>query len=184
MKKFYHFLGLYARLPLVLVGLVLIILFNTVWLPSGLDKIKVTAPDATGPLDLEFTYSAEKAYQMVNSYGEEGRELYLNSVWRVDSPYALIYGFAYTLLLLLLIKKIYPVYKKTHLLALFPFVIFFLDIFENIGITSIIQNYPKTQEGIVQITSMCSSLKWTLAGVLALTILFLLVKLVIKKIRR
>jgi hypothetical protein len=51
----------------------------------------------------------------------------------------------------------------------------FSDYFENIGIVTIINYYPQELPSIVTITSLFTSLKWTLVAISILIILALLI---------
>ena len=148
MKSFSQFLEKYATWKSILILIALFIIVNAVVFPMLLDN-----PNNI-PLDLQFSYSPEKAYQLLSNFSAADLQKYMIIELTVDVVYPIIY----TLLLSFLIFKI----NANPKLALFPFLILIADYLENTGIVILISNFPKELNSIVSVTSLLTSLKWLL----------------------
>lgn len=117
------------------------------------------------PLDLQFSYTPEKAYQLLAQFSAEDLKTYQIIELTVDIVYPLLYGF----FLSLLIFK----FRKNSLLVLIPLLAIVADLFENTGIALLISSLPKQLHTVASITSFFSSLKWSLIFISFLLILIL-----------
>ena len=158
MKSLTHFLEKYASWKSILILIGLFIFVNAFVFPMLLDN-----PNNI-PLDLQFSYSSEKAYQLLSNFSAADLQKYKIIELTVDVVYPIIY----TLLLSFLIFKI----NSNAKLALFPFLILIADYLENTGIVILISNFPKELNSIVSITSLLTSLKWILVISCVLLIIF------------
>ncbi len=127
----------------ILFGLILI--FNLVLFP-----LFHTTNKNNSPLDIQFSYSEEKAYNLLEKYTEKERNEYFVGELTVDFVYPIIYG-------LFICFLIYKLSKKT-LLSLFPLLIIISDYLENIGIVIILKYYPHKLTSVVKLTSLFTSL--------------------------
>ncbi|MDD4148933.1 MAG: hypothetical protein PHE33_02780 [Bacteroidales bacterium] len=152
----------------ILILLGLIILFSLLLFPL----FHTTNPN-NSILDSQFSYSSEKAYEIFEQYNDEELKGYIIGELTVD----LVYPIVYTLLFIFLIFKL----SKTVSLSLFPILIMFSDYFENIGIITIINYYPQKIPNIVALTSLFTSIKWTLVAISILMILVLLLMKLFKQ---
>lgn len=159
-----NFLNKNATWKSILLLFGLIIVFNffifPLFYPTNLN---------TTILDTQFSYSPEKAYKILADYNKEELKEYCIGELSVD----IIYPIVYTLFLCFFSFKL----SKKAILSLFPLLILFSDYIENFGIVTIINYYPQKLPDIVRITSLFSSLKWTL---LAFTIFIFFALLIIK----
>lgn len=147
---------------LILIGLILF--FNLVLFPLVYKPIEITIP-----LDLQFSYSPEKAYTLLEKYNQKELRQYVIGELTVD----FIYPIVYTLFLVFLIFKL----SKKKTLSLFPLLILFLDYFENIGIVTLIIQLPQNLPNLVMLTSLFTSLKWIL---IAITIVLIFTLVIVK----
>lgn len=121
-----------------------------------------------GPLDLKFSYSADTAYEMIEAYGQQGRDRYVRTAVTVDLAYPIVY----TLLLMVWISlslreaAISPV--RTCIAVMVPGVTFLLDLIENAGIVIMLRAFPQRHETLANMTSLATSAKWLAAGVAVL----------------
>jgi hypothetical protein len=145
------------RNMLLLFGLVL--LFNLVVFPISYN----TNADLE-LLDVQFSYSAQEAYELLEKYSETERQNYLISELTVDLIYPIIYSF-------MLCFTIFLVYKN-ETLAKLPFLVLIFDYIENFGIATMIVNYPEELTIIARISSIATTLKWLLVSFLMLIILY------------
>ena len=171
----------YANWKNIFLGFVLIIFINVIIFPYALNQLKLAAPAAATPIDLEFSYTVDEVYEMIESYQEAGRKIYRQIEIQVDFLYPILYSITFILLLLTLLKKSYPKNPKMYRWALFPLLTFFADIFENIGILKMLDSYPEQLEVVAAITSFHSSIKWLSIGGIFLLILFLSLRVLLDK---
>jgi hypothetical protein len=176
------FFDRYAKWKFVLIGFGFILLINLVLFPWFGDKLQVLSPEASGPIDLQFSYSPVKVYDMIESYGEKGRALYAFTTVAVDIPYPIIYTTTLILLLLILLRK-----SNTPTInlkwALLPVIIFMADLLENTGIIIMLKNFPDRFDTIAHMSSMCTSVKWIFVILTLLLIAFLSLKIEVKQVK-
>src|SRR5512134_3993953 len=74
-------------------------------MPLASAIMALAANNSVMPLDLMFFYSPEKAFAMIEKYGEAGRALYMKIELTADILYPIIYTLFYGLLLSWLMKR-------------------------------------------------------------------------------
>lgn len=121
------------------------------------------------PIDLQFAYAPERAYQLIDSYSAETRKQYIIGEMTRDVAYPMIYTLFMSIALMLL-------YPNNWKLAWLPYAIFSADILENIGIITLLINYPSKLYLIAWGTSVFSTIKWVIVVVVVLFILGGLIK--------
>lgn len=155
----------YAKDWLVLVLLVLDMLFNALVLPGTLARMEDVS-GGTGPLDLEFFgYSAEKAYRMIESYGEAGRAAYRTFELTGDIAYPIVYTLFFSLAITWLFQRGFAPDNSMQRLNVMPFGAWLFDLFENLGIVAMLSVFPATPALLAQVTSVFSVIKWLFAAV-------------------
>ena len=92
-------------------------------------------------LDFEFGYSNEGAYQMLTALGADGRIFYLTQILPMDFLLPLSYMLFYVSIIALLIKHSGRHRYYCFLLCI-PVLAAVSDWIENIGIISMLRNYP------------------------------------------
>ncbi len=155
------------RLSLLLFGLVVV--FNVLIMPLLTGDKEVT------PIDLQFAYTPERAYELIDSYGDETRSIYA----RGEMTFDVVYPIVYTLFMSVTLMLLYPDKWK---IAWLPYVIFAADIFENTGIIIMLKNYPEQLRSVAWITSGFSTIKWMLVGLVAVLILIGILKKSVQKV--
>lgn len=183
MKNILKKLKKYANQRNILIGFSLIVIFNLVLFPIGLEKIQAITPNAAGPFDLEFSYTYQQALEMLESYTPEGRRIYTQSTIFVDVPYPIIYGITFTLLLLILLPWAFPGNTRIETLAALPFVIVMADFIENTGIILMLKTYPDEIGGYATFASTFSSIKWSLIVIMMLIIIGSAIKMLINRLK-
>ena len=180
MHSLVNFLEKYANKKTIFIGIVFVILFNVVFLPKFPKLFTDNEMPIEYILDLKFHYSSEMAYNIISELGNEGRKIYKLSEILIDIPYAIIYGFTYAFIVIILLKtnKLY----KLRYLSIIPLLISFFDILENTGIIIMISNYPENLEIIGNVTPFFTSLKWIFAGITFLMIIGLLIHYVLFRV--
>jgi len=130
-------------------------------------------------LDVNPLYTPQIANDLMNDLGELGRTSYFSSTLFVDTPYAIIYTFTYMIAVFYLLQK--NGWTQRYWLVIFPFLIGFLDLFENSGILFLISNYPNHFDGLVTIMSKITLFKWVFAVLTFITLLVLTSRFLWKK---
>ncbi|MCD4664967.1 MAG: hypothetical protein K8R68_06815 [Bacteroidales bacterium] len=146
----------------------MLLLFNFVLFPVFLPK-----GQNTKPIDTQFAYTPQKAYQIIENYEDTVIQLYIIGELTID----LIYPIIYSLLLSFILFFVY----KNQKIVLFPFLILIADYFENFGIVTLLFSYPQKLMNVAWITSFFSTLKWILILVSFLIIILGLMKKLILK---
>lgn len=124
-------------------------------------------------LDFEFGYTTDKALAMLTALGEQGRVFYLTKIIPIDFPFPLSYMLFYASWIALLAKRIAPRGRIKYLLMV-PFLATVFDWIENIGIISMLNNYPSLPGWAVVTASAAGILKTicTIASIMAIAFLF------------
>ena len=176
-------LALFQRLssarPLAVLTL-LYILFPAIVLPPIESQLKGYS-GGMGPIDLKFTYTPTEVFQMVAAYGEQGRAYYRMIEMTVDILYPLAYTLFFGALLTAILRRAFPGNSMVQRLALLTPLCFLLDMAENIGIITMLSQFPAQPEAVAQITALFTTAKWVAFAAIILTVL---VGLVVWLIRR
>ncbi len=138
-----------VKITILLFGLVL--LFNFIIFPMS-HKTNAELP----LLDLQISYSPQKAYDIIEKYSERERKNYLFAELTLDLIYPIVYSFLFCFIIFLIYKN--------ETLAKFPFLILIFDYAENFGIVTMLYNYPDKLLNIARITSIATSIKWLLVS--------------------
>lgn len=111
-------------------------------MPVASAIIALTANNSIMPLDLMFFYTPEKAFTMIEKYGETGRALYMKIEFTVDIIYPIIYTLFYGLLLSWLMQRAFKPESKMQKYNAMPVGTWLFDLLENLGIISMLTMYP------------------------------------------
>lgn len=133
-----------------------------------------------GPVDLQFFYTPDKAYGMIEAYGEYTRTFYRNFELTVDIIYPIVYTLFFSLLITWLFKKGFAESSPMQRLNTMPFGAWLFDLLENVGIVSMISVYPARPAALAWATTAFTMLKWLFAGASMLLALIGLLKLLVK----
>ncbi len=131
---------------------ILIVVFNVLIMPSLAGKNNGKTIEL---LDLQFAYTPERAFQLLDSYDGPTRKSYI----KVELTLDIIYPVVYTLFLSFSLFLLFPREQK---LALLPYAILASDIFENMGIVRMLLWYPDKSTALAIATSTFSTIKWIL----------------------
>lgn len=160
----------YANGGLVLLLLAGFLFFNAVILPRQETKI-TSASGGTGPIDLQFFYTPDKVYSMVASYGEEGRAAYRTFELTGDILYPIVYTLFLALGITWLFQRGFGSTSSIHKYNVVPFGAWLFDLFENLGIVTMLSVYPSTPALPAWAAAVFTLVKWLF--VIASILLFL-----------
>ena len=164
----------FSKRPSIKIALILlvhIVIFNIYVMPELAGDVEIV------PIDLQFAYTPERAYELIDSYSQSTRDEYVVGEMTKDVAYPMIY----TLFMSITLMLLYPANWK---LAWLPYAIFTADMLENAGIITLLLNYPAKLVLVAWTTSVFSTIKWSLAIVVMLIILWGLVRVLMNKIRK
>ncbi|PWA09417.1 hypothetical protein [Flavobacterium laiguense] len=102
---------------------------------------------------------------LLNTLGKSGRDSYLNHQLPLDLIYPALFGISSCLVLAYFLNKLKKLDSLLFYLCLIPLISGFFDYGENIGIISMLRDYPNISVLQVQITSTFSILKSILTSI-------------------
>jgi len=144
-------------------------------MPLAGGLLALAANASVTPLDLMFFYTPDKAFAMIEKYGEAGRALYMKIELTADIIYPIVYTLFYGLLLSWLLQRGFKPDSKMQKYNIMPVGAWFFDLLENVGIVSMLAMYPNQPAILAWLTMIFGSLKWLS---FAVTIILVLVGLI------
>ncbi|MCC7466752.1 MAG: hypothetical protein IT261_10805 [Saprospiraceae bacterium] len=150
----------------VLMLLVLFVVFAGGIMPSMEDDIKALS-GGIGVIDLEYFYTPQQVKAMLDTYGSEGRHLYLIAQWTVDLIFPVIAGMFFATALVMLGGR------KWWWMGLW---VTLTDWTENVWITWMLLDEKGFSEQIARISCSFTVMKWGGIFVGNLMLLWLLIQ--------
>ena len=160
-----------SSIKLTAFSFLLYLFFMFVVLPSLASKATELFAGLGSP-DLLFSYSNEKLYEVASTYGELGRNAYIETRFQFD----LVWPVVYTLFLVTSISwfcsRITNVQSKLRYCNLLPIVAVVFDLLENISVSIVMYQFPAKTALFSNVASYATTLKWIFvyASFLALAI--------------
>ena len=154
----------------MLAFLALMLLFGMVIVPTIGSKLEARS-GGSGPIDLLFSYTPEKAYSMIASYGDEGRTLYRTFAMTGDIIYPVVYSILFSLLISWLFQRGFASNSKMQMLNVIPLGAWLFDWLENINIVMMLSLYPSPATTVAKLASICTTIKWSFGAVGVLLVL-------------
>lgn len=127
-------------------------------------------------------YTADYVNSLLNALGSDGRNAYLFQQIPLDLIYPSLFGMTYCLIFAFIIKKLGKEDSFLLYLSLLPVFAGIFDYLENIGIITMLINYPDNSTTISHMTNVFSISKSALTTVYFIILLFSLLTLSIKYI--
>ena len=146
-------------------ALLIYLFFGAYVMPQGAAKIQEICGKKVEILDLQFTYTPEKAHSILDQYNAAGRSFTATFTMLADTLYPVSYTFLFLMIMGWLFKSLSAYGFKVRYIHLLPFAVMLVDYSENIGIVTMLKTYPDFSNGTVFITSTFTSLKWSLLAV-------------------
>ncbi len=116
-----------------------------------------------GLMDINFGFSPEKGYSIIESYGEQGREVYFFVESFVDVLYPIVYTLAFVLMISFLFKKNGWNIGKIAILNILPLAGMVFDMLENFGIVQMLRAFPEKTDFWANFASNAGMVKWVFA---------------------
>jgi hypothetical protein len=136
----------------------------------------------TPSIDTNFSFNPNGIYNILQGYGESGRQFYLFQRWTFDFVWPMVYGFPIYLTLRLWRGKVNS--RLVIFLVYLPLMAMMLDYAENITFSIIILLYPNEWITLAYLGVGLSFLKWIALGVSLMAVTFLSVVVLVQTIRR
>ena len=115
-------------------------------------------------IDLQFTYSPGKLYEIMEAYGEQGRKAYAISHLTSDVLFPFVYAFLFGTAISYTFQRAFPSGSRAQRLNLVPIVLLMVDFLENIGLVILLLAYPARMMWLATLTGWSTALKWVLSG--------------------
>ncbi|GAA6135800.1 hypothetical protein NBRC116188_25900 [Oceaniserpentilla sp. 4NH20-0058] len=159
MQNLIRFIRKYSTGKIVISFFVLTMAVYLTMLSYSIPAVTAYAPHL--PIfDLSPTgYSFSYAYELLDTLGSEGRDLYLYTQLPLDFIYPGLFSITYSLLLVWLFGKTFKEKSKVYYFALVPFLAGIFDYAENVLIVNMIMSFPELQITTVKIASIFTLLK-------------------------
>jgi hypothetical protein len=130
--------------------------------------------------DTSFSFNLIKLYNIVDSYGRDGRIFYVTMRWTFDIAWPIVYT-------LFLISNIAYLSRETSSklklkLLYFPLFAILFDFLENINATFIMLLYPTRVDIFGYLLFTSSILKWITIGISFIIVVALGIRLIIRKV--
>jgi hypothetical protein len=153
-------------------------------MPLAAGIMAFAANNSVLPLDLMFFYTPDKAFAMIEKYGEAGRAIYLKIELTADIVYPIIYTLFYALLISWLFQRGFKPDSKMQKWNVMPMGAWLFDLLEDVGTVSMVSMYPSQSTVLAWITMLFGSLKWAFAFVSIGLVLVGLVKAAMNGFRK
>lgn len=167
-------LGLFILTNIVYTFMLTVTIPKTMGFSNGMKLLDMM------PTGYSFNYVSE----LFNSLGENGRLIYLTNQIPVDMIYPLLFGLSYCLLLGYFLKKLNKLNSPYNYLCLIPIIAGIADYLENIGIITMLKNYPELKETTVYTTNIFSVIKSISTSIFFITLIVVLITIGIKVIKQ
>jgi|GEM_PF-3855892 len=130
---------------------------------TGDENVKI--PDA------HLWYSGDTAYELLYSYGEEGRSICRASETREDVIYPILYGSFLFFSIVFFFSRIFPSRPRLSLLAVLAVFTVLFDATENACIVLMIDHFPEQNLPLGDFCGMMTLMKWIFATLTVITMI-------------
>lgn len=114
-------------------------------------------------LDTLSSYTPEKAFELISSYGEQGRQYYAVIELTLDLVYPLVTALMFGLIIFYTFKRAFPDHNWLLYLSLTPYAALLADYLENICIVTMLLIHPRESAPLAQISNFFTIAKFALA---------------------
>ena len=129
-------------------------------------------------------YDSDYVNLLFETLGDHGRYAYLYNQIPIDMIYPLLFGISYCLILAYFLNKLHKLKNPLFYLCLLPLIAGLFDYMENIGIITMLANYPNNSQILIKITNGFTIIKSLTTTVYFLSLIIILIILGIKTLNR
>jgi hypothetical protein len=183
MKKLSRFFYKFSNGWVVLAALLIFILFAIFILP-GFSEESARYANGMGSPDTILFYSGADLFSIAETYGEEGRQAFLDIRWTLDLVFPLIYTLFLITSASWLLCRVIPSGSKWRLLNLFPLAAFILDLLENSATSLVMLRFPEHCLFGEILAPIFSPLKWLAVAGSFLLVLWAAVSYLVKRLEK
>ena len=183
MEKLTRLLNRLANWKTIVILILIALPFNLVIFPMRSARLQELSGKSTPIIDVMFAYTPAQVYELVPAYGEQGRQLYAVTELTVDLAYPILYNSLLSLLMAIIFRSAFSSGSQWQKLPLLPLASWLADYVENVGITIMLVSYPQELDALAWITSLFSTVKWTVGGACVILIVIGLAVLLVKKLK-
>jgi hypothetical protein len=171
MKTISDFLIRIAGWRTFVAALLVYLIFGLYIMPHGLARIQQLSRKKVEVLDLQFSYTPERARSILAEYTDESRAFTIRFNAIDDGLYPIVYTFLILIMMAWLSRSLTAYGVRAGYLHLLPFVVMLSDYSENTCIITMLRKYPDVPDWLVRLSSCFTTIKWSLLGLEALMIL-------------
>lgn len=142
-----------------LLALVIFVLFTGLVLPGQAAQAKENSAGAATP-DLSFMYSTSDLYEMAQSYGADGRGLYVKARFTFDLVWPLVYTLFLVTSISWLFGRALPEKSIWQRANLVPLLAMALDYLENLSTSIVMVRYPARTAVVDVFATIFTPVKW------------------------
>ena len=158
-------LGLFILTNLIYAFMLLVTIPKTMVFSNGMKLLDMM------PTGYDYNY----VNKLFSALGVNGRETYLTSQIPVDMIYPVLFAISYGAVMAYFLKKLNKLSSPFDYLCVLPIIAGLADYIENIGIISMLNNYPDVTETAVNITTMFSVIKSITTSIFFLALVVILI---------
>ena len=162
LNKIAEFFWRIAGLKTFLTALLIYIAFAGGVMRTGLQQIQQISGKPVQVLDLQFSYTPEKARAIIGEYNEASRNFAAMFELVGDSIYPIVYTFLFLMIMGWLFKSLSVYGVRVRYIHLLPFLVMLADYGENTCIITMLKTFPNFSDNVAWLSSLFTSLKWSL----------------------
>ena len=159
MNQFSDWLIRLSKGWLVVVSIIIFVLFMIFVLPNQSTKAEQYAQGSGSP-DTSFYYTPEQLFELAETYGEDGRQAYVQARFSFDLVFPMVYGLFLVTTISWLGGCVFVPDSLWRSLNLVPVVAVIFDLLENTFTSMVMLGYPEKHFTIAQLASVFTGLKW------------------------
>ena len=129
-------------------------------------------------------YDSDYINALFITLGDNGRYVYLYNQIPIDMIYPLLFGITYCLILAYFLNKLSKLKSPLFYLCLLPLIAGLFDYMENIGVITMLINYPNNSQNLMKSTNLFTIIKSMTTTVYFLCLIITLIILGIKTLNR
>ncbi len=109
---------------------------------------------------MEFNYSPDRAYQVLQAYGADGRAFYASTFVIIDFFTPILMNLFLAMTISILFRQVFLPDSPLQRLNLLPMIAMIGDYLENLGIVLMIRSYPDQLIGLARFAAFSTNLKF------------------------
>ena len=144
---------------IALIAVMIFIAFTAVVLPQQAQKADSFSSDVGSP-DTSLIYSPQQLYRMAETYGEQGRQAYIQQRFTFDVVWPLVYTFFLVTAITWLYARGFPEHSSWRRANMVPLLALLLDYLENLSTSLVMLRYPQPTPLVDWLAPIFTLFKW------------------------